>query len=145
MLVVYLLSRRVLPRYAVMTTLLAGVVYATSRGLMQWEQVQWSLAMPVWTAPVFSWQASISLALPLFVVTMASQNLPGVAVIHSAGYDLPISKLVGMTGIATLLLAFRCLWHQLGGHYRRHVHGAKRRIPTKPSAIPPQCGVGCFM
>ena len=105
MLVVYLLSRRVLPRYAVMTTLLAGVAYAASRGLMQWEQVQWSLAMPVWTAPVFSWQASISLALPLFVVTMASQNLPGVAVIRSAGYDLPISKLVGMTGLATLLLA----------------------------------------
>ncbi|MBD7959372.1 benzoate/H(+) symporter BenE family transporter [Comamonas avium] len=105
MLVVYLLSRRVLPRYAVMTTLLAGVAYAASRGLMQWEQVQWSLAMPVWTAPVFSWQACVSLALPLFVVTMASQNLPGVAVIRSAGYDLPISKLVGMTGIATLLLA----------------------------------------
>lgn len=105
MLVVYLLSRRVLPRYAVMTTLLAGVAYAASRGLMQWEQVQWSLAIPVWTAPVFSWQASISLALPLFVVTMASQNLPGVAVIRSAGYDLPISKLVGMTGLATLLLA----------------------------------------
>lgn len=105
MLVVYLLSRRMLPRYAVMTTLLAGVAYAASRGLMQWEQVQWSLAIPVWTAPVFSWQASISLALPLFVVTMASQNLPGVAVIRSAGYDLPISKLVGMTGLATLLLA----------------------------------------
>ena len=105
MLVVYLLSRRVLPRYAVMTTLLAGVAYAASLGLMQWEQVQWSLAMPVWTAPVFSWQACVSLALPLFVVTMASQNLPGVAVIRSAGYDLPISKLVGMTGIATLLLA----------------------------------------
>lgn len=105
MLVVYLLSRRVLPRYAVMTTLLAGVAYAASLGLMQWEQVQWSLAMPVWTAPVFSWQACVSLALPLFVVTMASQNLPGVAVIRSAGYDLPISKLVGMTGIATLLLS----------------------------------------
>lgn len=105
MLVVYLLSRRVLPRYAVMTTLLAGVAYAASRGLMQWEQVQWSFALPVWTTPVFSWQACISLALPLFVVTMASQNLPGVAVIRSAGYDLPISKLVGMTGVATLLLA----------------------------------------
>jgi len=105
MLVVYLLSRRVLPRYAVMTTLLAGVAYAASRGLMQWEQVQWSFALPVWTTPVFSWQACISLALPLFVVTMASQNLPGVAVIRSAGYDLPISKLVGMTGVTTLLLA----------------------------------------
>lgn len=105
MLVAYLLSRRVAPRYAVLVTLLAGVAYAASQGQMQWEQVHLSLAIPVWTSPVFSWQACISLALPLFVVTMASQNLPGVAVIRSTGFALPISKLVGMTGIATLLLA----------------------------------------
>lgn len=105
MLLVYLLSRRLLPRYAVMCTLLAGIAYAAGKGLMHWEQVQWSLAMPQWTSPVFSWQACISLALPLFVVTMASQNLPGVAVIRSAGYELPISKLIGGTGVVNLLLA----------------------------------------
>ncbi len=105
MLLVYLLSRRLLPRYAVMCTLLAGVTYAASQGLMHWEQVQWSLAMPQWTSPVFSWQACISLALPLCVVTMASQNLPGVAVIRSAGYQMPISRLIGGTGVVNLLLA----------------------------------------
>lgn len=105
MLLVYLLSRRLLPRYAVLCTLLAGMAWAAGQGLMHWEQVQWSLAMPLWTAPVFSWQACISLALPLFVVTMASQNLPGVAVIRSAGYALPVSKLVGGTGVVNLLLA----------------------------------------
>lgn len=105
MLLVYLLSRRLLPRYAVMCTLLAGIVYAASQGLMHWEQVQWSLAMPQWTKPVFSWQACISLALPLCVVTMASQNLPGVAVIRSAGYQMPISRLIGGTGVVNLLLA----------------------------------------
>ena len=105
MLMAYLLSRRMVPRYAVMVTLLTGVACAAVQGRMQWEQVQWSFATPVWTSPVFSWQACISLALPLFVVTMASQNLPGVAVIRSTGFALPISKLVGMTGITTLLLA----------------------------------------
>lgn len=105
MLLVYLLSRRLLPRYAVMCTLLAGIAYAASQGLMHWEQVQWSLAMPQWTSPVFSWQACISLALPLCVVTMASQNLPGVAVIRSAGYQMPISRLIGGTGVVNLLLA----------------------------------------
>ena len=105
MLLVYLLSRRLLPRYAVMCTLLAGVTYAASQGLMHWEQVQWSLARPQWTSPVFSWQACISLALPLCVVTMASQNLPGVAVIRSAGYQMPISRLIGGTGVVNLLLA----------------------------------------
>lgn len=105
MLLVYLLSRRLLPRYAVMCTLLAGIAYAASQGLMHWEQVQWSLAMPQWISPVFSWQACISLALPLCVVTMASQNLPGVAVIRSAGYQMPISRLIGGTGVVNLLLA----------------------------------------
>lgn len=105
MLLVYLLSRRLLPRYAVMCTLLAGIAYAASQGLMHWEQVQWSLAMPQWTSPVLSWQACISLALPLCVVTMASQNLPGVAVIRSAGYQMPISRLIGGTGVVNLLLA----------------------------------------
>jgi benzoate membrane transport protein len=88
-----------------MCTLLAGIAYAASQGLMHWEQVQWSLAMPQWTSPVFSWQACISLALPLCVVTMASQNLPGVAVIRSAGYQMPISRLIGGTGVVNLLLA----------------------------------------
>ena len=46
-----------------------------------------------------------SLALPLFVVTMASQNLPGVAAIRAAGYTMPISKIITLTGVATLLLA----------------------------------------
>ena len=105
MLLAYLLTRRLSPRYAVMVTLLAGVAYAALQGQMRWEQVQWSMAMPAWTTPSFSWQACVSLALPLFVVTMASQNLPGVAVIRATGYQLPVSRLVGMTGIATLLLA----------------------------------------
>ena len=105
MLAAYVLSRRFWPRYAVLLTLLAGVLWAVLQGQMRWEQVGWSLAAPLWTTPSFSWQACISLALPLFVVTMASQNLPGVAVIRATGYALPISKLVGTTGLVNLLLA----------------------------------------
>jgi benzoate membrane transport protein len=61
--------------------------------------------LPVFTMPVFTWQAAVSLALPLFVVTMASQNLPGVAAIRAAGYDMPISRLITLSGVATLVLA----------------------------------------
>ena len=63
-------------------------------------------------APAFSWAALVSLAIPLFVVTMASQNLPGVAAIRAAGYGpealdggIPISKVITISGLATLLLA----------------------------------------
>ncbi|MFG5780216.1 benzoate/H(+) symporter BenE family transporter [Comamonas sp. J-3] len=105
MLVSYLLGRRWVPRYAVMLTLAVGIVVALAQGKIQWSAVQPGLTFPVFTMPAFSLQAVISLALPLFVVTMASQNLPGVAVIRGTGFDLPISKLISITGITTLLLA----------------------------------------
>jgi benzoate membrane transport protein len=59
----------------------------------------------VFTAPRFSIEAAVSLALPLFIVTMASQNLPGVAAIQAAGYEMPISRIITITGLATLVLA----------------------------------------
>ena len=105
MLLAYLLSRRMMPRYAVIITLLVGTIWAALMGQMQWSAVHAGLAIPVYTAPVFSLQALVSLALPLFVVTMASQNLPGVAVIRATGYPIPVSKVISMTGVATLLLA----------------------------------------
>jgi benzoate membrane transport protein len=105
MLLTYLLGRRWLPRYAVPLTLLVAVLTVSSQGQMQTSALNVDWAVPVFTAPEFSWSAVISLALPLFVVTMASQNLPGVAAIRSAGYDMPISKLITMTGLATLVLA----------------------------------------
>lgn len=105
MLLTYLLGRRWVPRYAVPLTLLVAVLTVRSQGQMQTAALNVDWAVPVFTAPEFSWSAVISLALPLFVVTMASQNLPGVAAIRSAGYNMPISKLITMTGLATLVLA----------------------------------------
>lgn len=105
MLVVYLVARRWAPRYAVVVTLAAAIAFAAVQGQMVWSAVQLELAMPVFVAPQFSVAALISLAVPLFVVTMASQNLPGVAVIRASGYDLPVSRLLTLTGVATLVLA----------------------------------------
>ncbi len=105
MLAAYLLAKRFIPRFAVPLTLLVGVAYAASRGQLAWSAVHFDMALPIFTMPVFTWRAAVSLALPLFVVTMASQNLPGVAAIRAAGYDLPISKLITISGIATLVLA----------------------------------------
>lgn len=105
MLLAYLLARRLAPRYSVVWTLAAGMLYFSVGGGMAWSAIHWELARPVFTAPEWSWPAAVSLALPLFVVTMASQNLPGIAVVRASGYDLPISRLITMTGVATLLLA----------------------------------------
>jgi len=107
MLTVYLLGRRWLPRYAVVLTLVAGVAYAAVAGQMAWSSVSLSFAVPVFVMPQFSLGAVINLAIPLFVVTMASQNLPGVAAIRATGYEasIPVSKVITITGAATLLLA----------------------------------------
>ncbi len=105
MLVTYLLGRRAWPRYAVPGVLLAGTLLAAARGQLNLQGVPAGLTVPVFTAPVFTLSAAVSLALPLFVVTMASQNLPGVAAIRAAGYEMPLSKIITLTGLATLVLA----------------------------------------
>jgi benzoate membrane transport protein len=105
MLAVYLLARRWLPRYAVVLTLLVAIAFVAARGEVASASIVFSVATPVWVSPQFSWAATIGMALPLFVVTMASQNLPGVAAIRAAGYPMPISKLISITGLATLVLA----------------------------------------
>ncbi len=104
-LLAYLLGRRTLPRYAVPLTLLAAVAYVLANGQFNAGALVLQWAVPVFTAPEFTFSAFVSLALPLFIVTMASQNLPGVAAIRAAGYDMPISKIITMTGVATLVLA----------------------------------------
>lgn len=101
----YLICRRLLPRYAVVVTLLLGTSLAAVAGQLRLEGLQLELATPVFTAPQFSWRALVGVALPLYVVTMASQNVPGVAVIRASGYHLPISPLIGWTGAANLVLA----------------------------------------
>ncbi|MEJ1097399.1 MULTISPECIES: benzoate/H(+) symporter BenE family transporter [unclassified Pseudoxanthomonas] len=105
MFVVYLLARRTVPRYAVIVTLLVGVALAAGLGLMHTEGLKLQLARPVFIMPTLSVAALFGIALPLFVVTMTSQNVPGVAVIRASGYAIPISPVVGWTGVANLLLA----------------------------------------
>ncbi|HEY1944733.1 MAG TPA: benzoate/H(+) symporter BenE family transporter [Roseiarcus sp.] len=59
----------------------------------------------VWTTPTFSLHAFVSLALPLFIVTMASQNLPGLAVLSAYGYRPEPGPLIATTGVFTLAVA----------------------------------------
>ena len=105
MLGAYLVARRLTPRYAVIAALLIGIAIALIQGLLHVDTVRLALARPVWVTPRFTPGAVIGVAVPLFAVTMASQNVPGVAVIRASGYRVPISPLVGWTGFANLVLA----------------------------------------
>ncbi len=112
MLLAYLCGRRWVPRYAVPITLAIAILFVASTQGFTKASISFDPVVPVFTAPHFTWSAIISLALPLFVVTMASQNLPGVAAMQGAGYaggtaanGIPISKIITLTGVATLVLA----------------------------------------
>ena len=102
---VYLLAKRLLPRYAVILALLVGLSLSFGMGRINFHALSATLATPVLTTPSFSLAAMIGLGIPLFFVTMASQNAPGVAVLQNAGYTIPISPLISSTGLASLLLA----------------------------------------
>jgi benzoate membrane transport protein len=105
MFAVYLLMRRLVPRYAVISAFALGIAIAATLGLLHMETVHLESARPVWITPEFSVSTLIGVALPLFIVTMASQNAPGVAVIRASGYPIPISPVIGWTGVATVILA----------------------------------------
>ncbi|MEL4893667.1 benzoate/H(+) symporter BenE family transporter [Xanthomonas protegens] len=101
----YLLGRRTFPRYAVIATLLVGIAVAAGNGALHLEAAQLRLAQPVLVWPTLSWQALFGIALPLFVVTMTSQNLPGVAAIRASGYAVPISPTISWIGVVNTVLA----------------------------------------
>jgi benzoate membrane transport protein len=105
MFAVYVMARRWSPRYAVILTLLAGTAFATGAGLMRTEGLALELARPVFVVPSLSFAAVAGIALPLFIVTMASQNVPGVAAMRASGYAPPISPIVGWTGVVNAALA----------------------------------------
>jgi benzoate membrane transport protein len=105
MLLAFLIGRVAWPRYAVPGVLLVGLLVCTLQGRLQGEVVPLAWAQPVWTTPVWSVASFISVALPMFVVTMASQNLPGVAAQRAAGYRTPVSASITVTGLASLVLA----------------------------------------
>ncbi|WP_439861718.1 benzoate/H(+) symporter BenE family transporter [Pseudomonas sp. MBLB4136] len=106
MLLAYLMGKRLLPRYAVLAALLVGCALASWSGLLDFSDFELQVATPEWTTPAFSWEAAISIGIPLFIVAMASQNLPGMAVLRANGYhQVPASSLLNVTGLASILLA----------------------------------------
>lgn len=105
MLVAWLVFKVTAPRYATIAAMLAGIAIALMKGDVVTIGVDLSPVMPAFIAPHFSLAHSISIALPLFLVTMASQNAPGIATMNASGYSLPVSPLIVFTGLLALLFS----------------------------------------
>ncbi|BBC29871.1 hypothetical protein SGFS_011650 [Streptomyces graminofaciens] len=109
-LVTYFAAKRRSPRYAVACALLAAVLATAAGPGIHVAAGDIAPAVPLFTTPDFSLQAMVGIAVPLTVVTMASQNAPGLAVLTAFGYRPSDRVLIGVTGLATTALA------PFGGH-----------------------------
>jgi benzoate membrane transport protein len=105
MLMSYLVGKRLFPRYAIILVLLIGICVAHIEGLFHLENFQVAFATPIFTFPQFSLATIISVGIPLFFITLTSQNIPGVAVLAAGGYQPPISKVISFTGLTNFLFA----------------------------------------
>lgn len=105
LLLTFLLGRHLWPRYTMVLVLGVGMLICSVRGELQLAALHWQLASPVWTWPTFSLDALFGIALPLFIVTMTSQNMPGIAILRAHGYQPATSSLISWTGLTGLLLA----------------------------------------
>lgn len=105
LLATYIVLKKALPRYCIVITVIIGFVICLL--FMQFEipPLNLSLTQPVWVTPDFSLQSLLGLAIPLFIINMASQYLPGIAMIKSYGYQPHVRQLVGWTGIAQAFFA----------------------------------------
>ena len=109
MLMTYLIGKRFFPRYVILLVLMVGIILAGSEGLFHTDNPHLTFAAPILTIPVFTTATLVSIGIPLFLVTMTSQNVPGLAVLDASGYKPPISSIVSWTGFTTLLFApFGC-------------------------------------
>ncbi|MGS0635048.1 benzoate/H(+) symporter BenE family transporter [Citrobacter sp. VF227] len=105
MLLAWLVCKVIAPRYATLAAMLVGIAIALIKGDVVTSGVNLSPVFPEFIAPHFSFAHSISIALPLFLVTMASQNAPGIATMKASGYALPVSPLIVFTGLLALLFS----------------------------------------
>jgi benzoate membrane transport protein len=128
-LVTWLVLARLAPRWSVpaaFLVLLAVVGVDAARGGA--ASGPWVPHL-TWTTPHLSWSALVSITLPLFVVTMAAQNVPGVAILKSFGFEVPWREAMTTTGVGTILGA------PVGGH-AINLAAISAAVPASPEAHP---------
>ncbi|MCA0205076.1 MAG: benzoate/H(+) symporter BenE family transporter [Proteobacteria bacterium] len=101
----YLALRRLAPRYAIAGVFFAGLAYVGATGGFDGASLPLALARPEFVMPEISLPALIGLGLPMFLVTMSSQNMPGVVTLRADGYAPDIGRAITVTGLFSLVLA----------------------------------------
>ncbi len=105
MLGVYLVAKRLSPRYAMIWVLVSGIGLSLILGKMNPVEMNFSLAIPQFIMPEWSWNSTLNLTIPLILVSLSGQFLPGMAIMKLSGYDTPARPIISVTSIASLAVA----------------------------------------
>lgn len=105
MVLAYLLFKRLVPRYSMVLVLLIGLALALTMEGANFSEVRLTLTMPEFIRPEWTWASTLSLALPLVLVSMTGQFLPGMAILRSSGYMTPARPIITVTSLASLGVA----------------------------------------
>lgn len=105
MFLTFVLLRKLSPRYAIPCVLALGLGVSAWMGLLHTNQLELSLATPTWVTPTFHLNSILGMGIPLALVTMSGQFVPGIAVMRQAGFTTPAKPMVCITSLASFLLA----------------------------------------
>lgn len=105
LIVAYLVLKRLTARYAVVGILALGLAFLLAQGRVDLSGLELQLAAPVFTRPEFSLNALLSVALPLFLITLTGQYMPGMLVLRNDGFTTSANPIVTITGLGSLLMA----------------------------------------
>lgn len=101
----YLIFKRLTPRYVIMWVLPLGVILSIHLDLIALQAVPLKITEPVFIRPEWSWQSTFSFALPLILVSLTGQYLPGMALLRLCGYEVGTKKIICITSLCSLLVA----------------------------------------
>ena len=101
----YLLAKRLAPRYTMIWVLLCGVILSLLFGKMNPVDINFTMTIPTLIWPEWSWYSTFNLAIPLILVSLSGQFLPGMAILNLSGYDTPAKPIVMASSIASLMVA----------------------------------------
>lgn len=101
----YLLGKRFAPQWSLLLVMVVSIIFAWQSDLIETSPVVWQWSQFQFIRPDFSWSVILGISLPLFIVTMAAQNLPGIAMLNSFGYQAPVKRILSATGLCNLIAA----------------------------------------
>lgn len=102
---IYLITKRFSARYAIVSVLVFGFIFLLLQSRIDFSGFALQLATPIFTAPAFSVNALLSVALPLFLITLTGQYMPGLLVLKNDGFKTPAKPILIVTGLGSLLMA----------------------------------------